>query len=93
MPDRTTIEHAWRGLGPLPHVGEHPGVPFAILLIGVGAAVGVERSGIPGALVGGAFSALCVMPILLIGSVSRSRLSDRIDKNAPLAQPDRAADF
>lgn len=90
---RRLLRDAYRGLGPLPHVGEHPGVPFAILLIGAGAAVGAERAGIPGALVGGAFSALCVMPILLIGSVSRSRLSDRIDKNAPLAQPDRAADF
>ena len=76
---RRLLRDAYRGLGPLPHVGEHPGVPFAILLIGVGAAVGAERSGIPGALVGGAFSALCVMPILLIGAVSRSRLSDRFD--------------
>lgn len=90
---RRLLRDAYRGLGPLPHVGEHPGVPFAILLIGVGSAVGAERSGIPGALAGGAFSALWVLPILLIGSVYRSRLSDRIENKAPLAQQDRAADF
>jgi hypothetical protein len=61
-------------------VGEHPGVPFGILLIGIGAAVGAERSGISGALLGGAFSTLWVMPILLIGAVGRSRLSDRLDE-------------
>lgn len=90
---RRLLRDAYRGLGPLPHVGEHPGVPFAILLIGVGAAVGAQRAGIAGALAGGAFSALWVLPILLIGAVGRSRLSDRINRKAPLAQPDRAADF
>lgn len=76
---RRLLRDAYRGLGPLPHVGEHPGIPFGILLIGIGAAVGAERSGIPGALIGGVFSALWVLPILLIGAVGRSRLSDRLD--------------
>ena len=37
---RRLLRDARRGLGPLPHVGEHPGIPFAILLIG---AVGRSR--------------------------------------------------
>ena len=94
MPERTTFRHAMRGLEPLPHVGHHPGIPVAIILLGLGAAAGAQRDGLLGALVGLCFSALWVLPILLIGSVDRSRLSDRLDdKRAPLAQPDRAADF
>jgi len=77
---RRLLKDALRGLGTLPHVGEHPGIPFAILLMGIGAAVGAERAGIPGAMLGGAFIALCIMPILLIGAVGRSRLSDRLDE-------------
>lgn len=76
---RHLLRDALRGLGHLPHVGEHPGIPVGILLIGIGAAAGAQRSGIPGALIGGAFSTLWVLPILLIGAIGRSRLSDRLD--------------
>ena len=94
MPERTTFGHAMRGLEPLPHVGHHPGIPVAIILLGLGAAAGAQRDGLLGALVGLCFSALWVLPILLIGSVDRSRLSDRLNgKRAPLAQPDRARAF
>lgn len=94
MAGRTTFEHALRGLRRLPHVGEHPGVPFAFAMILIGAAVGAQRGGATGALLGITAQALWVLPLLLIGSVDRSRLSDRIDgKCAPLAQQDRAADF
>jgi hypothetical protein len=94
MRDRTIFRHAMRGLEPLPHVGHHPGIPVAIILLGLGAAAGAQRAGLLGALMGLCFAALWVLPLLLIGSVDRSRLSDRLDgKYAPLAQLDRAADF
>lgn len=76
---RRLLRDARRGLWPLPHVGHHPGIPVGIILLGMGAAVGAQRAGIPGALIGGVFSALWVLPILLIGAVGRSRLSDRLD--------------
>jgi len=89
MPDRSTLQHGVRGLGRLPHVGEHPGIPIAIILLGIGAAAGAQRDGIAGALMGFCFAAIWILPLLLIGSVDRSRLSDRIDgKCAPLAQLD-----
>ena len=94
MPTRTTFEHARRGLGPLPHVGAHPGVPFAVIMILIGAAVGAQRGEATGALLGVTAQAFWVLPLLLIGSVDRSRLSDRIEgKCAPLAQLDRARAF
>lgn len=79
MADRTTFQHALRGLNALPHVGHHPGIPITIILIGIGAAAGTQRAGLWGAVLGGAFSAIWVLPILLIGAVGRSRLSDRLD--------------
>lgn len=93
MRDRTTLEHALRGLGRLPHVGGHPGLPFAFAMLLIGAAVGEQRGGATTALLGITAQALWVLPLLLIGSVDRSRISDRIDKDAPLAQPDRARAF
>jgi hypothetical protein len=77
-PGRSIRRHAMRGLGRLPHVGENPGVPIAIILLGIGSAVGAERAGLPGALAGLVFSACLVLPTLLVSSVSRSRLSDRL---------------
>lgn len=89
MADRTTLKHALRGLGRLPHVGEHPGLPFAVAMLVIGGAVGAQRGGATGALLGVTAQALWVLPLLLIGSVDRSRLSDRLERNcAPLAQPD-----
>lgn|GEM_PF-7054823 len=93
MAERSTFRHAMRGLGRLPHVGEHPGIPIAIILVGIGSAAGAGRHGPVGALFGLCLTAIWVLPVLLVGSVDRSRLSDQLDKNAPLAQLDRAADF
>lgn len=93
MRDRTTLEHALRGLRRLPHVGEHPGLPFAFAMLLIGAVVGAQRGGATTALFGVTAQALWVLPLLLVGSVDRSRFSDRIDKDAPLAQPDRARAF
>lgn len=80
MPDRTTFKHAMRGLHPLPHVGEHPGVPITITLLGIGSAAGAQRDGLLGALIGLCFAAIWVLPILFMGSVDRSRLSDRLER-------------
>lgn len=82
MRDRKTLEHARRGLCRLPHVGGHPGVPFAVAMILIGAAVGAQRGGATGALLGVTAQALWVLPLLLIGSVDRSRMSDRSTGNA-----------
>lgn len=80
MADRSLLRHMMRGMCHLPHVGDHPGIPVAILFLGIGAAVGAGRDGPIGALIGLGFTGIWIIPILLVGAVSRSRLSDRMTK-------------
>lgn len=73
----------------MPHVGAHQGIPFAVVMILTGVVAGAQGAGWSGALLGVSAQALWVLPLLLLGSVDRSRLSDRLErKRAPLAQPD-----
>jgi hypothetical protein len=75
---RRFLRDASRGLRTMPHVGPHPGVPVAVALILIGAAVGAQRGGLPTALFGALFMGLWILPLLMIGAVDRARLSDRV---------------
>lgn len=60
----------WRGLGTLPGMGPHPGIPYAVLLILMGAAAGADK----GHAIGGAtVMAAWVLPALFLGAYSRAK--------------------
>lgn len=82
---RRFLRDARRGLGPMPHVGPHPGVPIALVLIAIGAAAGAQRGGLSGSGLGALFMMSCILPILLIAAADRARLSDRITKNCAVS--------
>ena len=76
-----------RGLATLPHVGDHPGVPYmagfsALLLLAVVARLFESGPPSPQALVAGGLvwlgGALPLWGIVLYGAASRARISDRI---------------
>jgi hypothetical protein len=80
MPNRPLFRHGLRGLSRLPHVGEHPGIPVASVLVLVTGIAGIERGGLAGFALGIFFGALVCGPILFAGAVGRSRTSDRISE-------------
>lgn len=72
----TPLRQMARGCTTLPHVGSHPGVPIAFLMVFMGAANGLAYRGIPGAIFFGLGTCAFIFPILLLGAHGRARLSD-----------------
>lgn len=68
----------WRGMGRMPHVGEHPGNALMICLVAIAAVAGGERGGIVGVIFGAAFMAGCIGPFYLKGAYDRARLSEKL---------------
>lgn len=73
------LRQVWRGCGTLPHVGEHPGTGFLLLLILTGGAA-CWRGGLVGVLIGAGLMAAVMGPIYLCGAYSRAQLSDRLSR-------------
>lgn len=77
-----TIRHVIRGCGYLKHCGDHPGTPFVIALILMGAVAGY-KGGWTGALGGAAFMGVFVGPLYLWGAYDRSVLDEKINNKSP----------
>lgn len=75
---RSILRHGFRGLGRLPHVGSHPGIPLATGLTLITGIAGIERGGALGFVLGICFGAAVYGTFLFIGAVDRSRTSDRL---------------
>lgn len=76
MEHRSIFVHAYRGFTDLPNYGKHPGVIIALVLIVVTTLSGFNR-GIAGMIVGFVISCTVYIPIIIAGSISRSRSADR----------------
>jgi hypothetical protein len=75
--NRNILIHMIRGLGNIPHVGNHPGIQVYIILL----FVNIGASFIDGGTIYGfIITNLLYLPVLLIGSVSRSKLSDKLEQ-------------
>lgn len=68
--------HILRGMGNLPHVGNHPGTGFMFALLAMGIAAGFQSGGWKGALFVGLAVPLSVFPIYAWGAFDRARISD-----------------
>jgi hypothetical protein len=77
---RSTFRHAMRGLTNLPHVGPHPGIFYVIFFIFVTGLAGIARGGIIGFIGAIMFGCLMYIPILIAGSIDRSKTSDRMER-------------
>lgn len=71
---------ALRGMGNLPHVGNHPGTSFMILLLALGATAGFQSGGWKGAAFIGLAVPLSIFPIYAWGAYDRARISDTHDR-------------
>lgn len=72
------FRQAWRGMGTLPHVGDHPGTTFLLILV-VGLSVhGGIVNGFWGAIGGFALPLVVFGPLYVKGSVDRANLCDKI---------------
>lgn len=67
-----------RGMGTLPHVGEHPGTRLLLYWIAAGALAGGIKGGFVGILGGAAIMIMGLGPLYLWGAYDRARISDRI---------------
>ncbi len=79
LPKRNTLQHMFRGMTTLEHVGSHPGIPFVVFLIAI-TTMSVANNGLIAMLVGLVFAVALYVPMLLIGAVGRSKTNDSIDK-------------
>jgi hypothetical protein len=77
---RSTFSHAWRGLFNLPHVGPNPGIFWVIFIIFLTGLAGIIRGGIIGFIGAIMLGCLIYIPMLIIGSIDRSKTSDRIER-------------
>lgn len=78
--NRSKFSHAWRGLFNLPHVGPNPGIFYVIFFIFLTGLAGITRGGIIGFMGAIMFGCLIYIPMLIIGSIDRSKTSDRIER-------------
>ena len=69
--------HMIRGLFNLPHYGKHAGFPIVIYMIIVTGVAGMTRGGLYGFIGGCIFGSIIYIPMLLWGSIDRSRSLDR----------------
>lgn len=70
-----------RGIGTLPHVGEHPGTGMVIFLILITGLAGAQKGGWFGFMVASAFALIVYGPMYLWGAYDRAQTSDRIEKS------------
>lgn len=79
IPDKRSVwVHAFRGLHDLPHVGPHPGILWTLFFIVVTGLASVADGGIIGFIGGALFSSIVYVPMLIMGSIGRSKTSDKI---------------
>jgi hypothetical protein len=64
----------------LPHVGPHPGIFWVIFIIFLTGLAGIIRGGIIGFIGAIMLGCLIYIPMLIIGSIDRSKTSDRIER-------------
>jgi hypothetical protein len=74
------IIQCFRGMGYLPHLGEHPGTIAMIILIIMGFFTGIGRGNILFGVVGALIMIICLGPFYLYGAYDRAQLSDKIEK-------------
>lgn len=67
-----------RGMGTLPHVGEHPGTGLMLNWIAAGTLAGGIKGGIVGILGGATIMIMGLGPLYLWGAYDRARISDRM---------------
>ena len=67
-----------RGLTNLPHIGPHPGIFFVIFFIFLTGLIGGIRGSIIGFTLGCFLACLIYIPLLIAGSIDRSKTSDRL---------------
>jgi hypothetical protein len=73
----TILRQAIRGCASLPHVGEHPGTPFLIMMIVMGFASGLRRGLFAGVL-GGVVMGIVFGSMYLRGAYGRAEISDHL---------------
>lgn len=76
---RSFLENGIRGLGYLPHVGPHPGMPIGIAMILVTGFAGLPHGGLPGFAGGLSIGLFVFGSILFLGAVDRARISNRMN--------------
>lgn len=69
------LKQAFRGLGTLPYVGEHPGIIMFMMCVVVASLATADRGSF-GFLVGALAMTGALGPILLIGAHDRAEISD-----------------
>jgi hypothetical protein len=69
-----------RGLFNLPHMGPHPGLFWVIFFIFLTGLIGSIRGGIIGFIGGFLLGCLIYIPLLIAGSIDRSKTSDRLER-------------
>ena len=78
MKARHFFRQAFRGMGSLPHVGEHPGTAYTLAFILLPGLASLPHGA--WAVMGGiTFGAIVFGPIYLYSSYDRAELSDRLD--------------
>ena len=82
----SAIRQIIRGCGTLPHVGEHPGTTFLVLLILIGAAAGHD-GGWRGCIGGALLMAAVFVPAYLYGAYSRANDSDQYEAERSAQMP------
>lgn len=73
-------KQAYLGTLTMPHVGPHPGIGVVALLILLTGVATINAGGMTGFFFGIGASFFIYVPFLLIGSVSRARISDRLER-------------
>jgi len=76
MRKRPWYVQCMRGCKTLPHVGEHPGTAWVLLMILACGLAGIERGGAKGFIGGALIGALFMLPLYLYGAYDRAKLSD-----------------
>lgn len=76
------LRQTMRGTGTLPHVGNHPGTYYLLLMAGAGAVAGARNGGIAGVFYGAAFMLAVLGPMYLWGAYDRARLSDAQERRS-----------
>ncbi len=77
MEQRSIFTHAYRGFTNLEYFGPHPGVKLVAFLILIGGLAGIHNYGFIGFAGGVIFSCIIYIPMLIIGSIMRSKEHDR----------------
>ena len=78
IPNRNIFQHSIRGFKNIPHCGPHPGVPIFFFLVVITSLYGLNN-GIVGVTIGFFLSITFYLPIIIIGSIKRSKFSDKFE--------------